>query len=763
VQIRVKEKTLEIIFAVVFSTLILTLFFALLSMNDLIMGNDSAVHIERAEMFLESGRIPVGDIAWYPPLYHILLATFMAFTGSTSIEQTLVLVKLVEALINWLIIFSVYLIGAKFFSKKIGALASGLILLCLPLYEVNFWGGYTTLLSIAFIAMLILYLSLEKRDFTYILITFMLTFFLVLSHQLTAFLTFAILILFVIIRLIKSKGRLSKLWIAAIFGGAIAFFLYYFQAMLPHLNILISHIFFQWKGFLYQVPYVTPKAFAENFGFVLFLAFAGVVLSFFICKEKKKMSLYTLLALSFFIPLILSQSYLYGLYWSYQRFNYYLLPPLAIFAAVAFAFIIDIFTAFYRKSKIERKRLMKAVSVAIFLMMALTVIFRFQTVSSRINYSAYFYSTCDVDGYDAALWLKENFPDAAATVVTEKPGSWFGVYSGKSVIAETNPSIERNIVAESVLDLSCEIEHPLTLVRAYTAKGDVSDEIHVSLNDVWTRVSYVAKEGNFLSFNENGITHYSDLSSWNREVVLDEQSYPKKCIINYFKDNVLLTESILVQNDSYPITVVWSLSSLKSEITNATLYISHFFDLYFSFEKAYVPGSLDWENPWSKPSYAYGNEWAVVNFTRETLTGNYIGVYDEKNEAAFALKFVDLPEWGNLGVLASRQIDAIRFQYRFDTVNVNQTTLFTYQIVSFSKSSFSEMPTLNELGSMFDFKPSSTFDVTTRSYLDYIREKNVEFVVYDKSRFDSKLLYSNILQLVYSNDGYVVCRVKDKP
>ncbi len=761
-QIRLKEKTLEIIFTTIFSILILTLLFALLSMNGLILGNDPAAHIERTEMFLATGRIPLGDIAWYPPLYHILLATFMAFTGSTSIEQMLFLLKLVTALINWLVVFSVYLIGAKFFGRKTGVLASSLILLCFPLYEVNFWGGYTTLLSLAFMIMLILYLSLERMDFTHALITFMLAFFVVLSHQLTAFLTFIILLPLILFKLVKSKGRLPKLWIPAIFGGLIAFFLYYFQAILPHFDILITHVFFQAKGFLYQVPYVTLQAYVENFGFVLFLAFIGIFLSFFICKKEKKMNFYVLLSSSFFIPFILSQSYLFGLHWSFQRFIYYLLPALTVFAAVAFSFVITLFFNLYDKSKIWRKRLMKVISVSILLLVVLMFLFRFQTVSSKVNESAYFYSTCDVDGYTAALWLKDNFPDAATTVATEKPGSWFGVYSGKPVIAETNPIVEPqpSIVATSILDLSYEVEHPLTLIRAYEAKGDISDENCISINSVWRRVSYLAKEGVFVSFRENNNIHYFDLSDLSREIVLHKNPY--RLMIKYFNDDIFLTESISLRNDSYPVSVDWALSSLRTEINDVTVYISNFFDLFFSFEKAYVPGSLDWVNPWSNPSSTHDNEWAVVNFTREALIDNYIGVYDEKNEVAFALKFADLPEWGNIGVLASRQIDAVRFQYQFDKVGFNQTIDFTYQVVCFSKSSFPEMTKMEELRSMFDFRSSSAFNVTARNYLDYMRENKVEFLVYDKNRFDSKLLESNILQLVYSNEGYIICRVKQQ-
>ena len=81
-------------------------------MNDLVLGNDPAFHLERAEMFLASGNIPMGDFAWYPPLYHILLASLIVFTGATSIEQMLFLMKALTALIDWLLIFSVYLMGA---------------------------------------------------------------------------------------------------------------------------------------------------------------------------------------------------------------------------------------------------------------------------------------------------------------------------------------------------------------------------------------------------------------------------------------------------------------------------------------------------------------------------------------------------------------------------------------------------------------------------------------------------------------------------
>ncbi len=158
------------------------------------------------------------------------------------------------------------------------------------------------------------------------------------------------------------------------------------------------------------------------------------------------------------------------------------------------------------------------------------------------------------------------------------------------------------------------------------------------------------------------------------------------------------------------------MSPLKSEIDNASLYISNFFDASFSFGKAYVPGLLNWENPWDKPSYVSGNnDWAIVDFSPKNMTDDYIGAYDDQNQVAFALKFVDLPDWGNVGVLANRMIDAIRFQYQFGNVAVNQKVSSAYQILTFSKSSFPEMQQLSQLRSLFDFKPASAFEVKTET------------------------------------------------
>ncbi|MBT0158904.1 hypothetical protein G4O51_02850 [Candidatus Bathyarchaeota archaeon A05DMB-2] len=757
-----KRKLLEVTFAAVFSALILVLFYAVISMNGLVLGNDPAVHLEKAQIFLETGKIPLENLGWTPPLFQILLAMLISFTGANSFTQLILLEKTLAVLIDWLLFFSVYLLGSRFFGMKIGGIAAVLLLFCVPMYELNLWGGYTTVLGLAFLFLLLLYLPLAATNLGYVVVAFFAAFSLVLSHQLTTFLTVLILPPIILYMLIKSRGTHLKALIAVIIGGGIAFFFYYFKAMLPYLGVLIEHVFLTQKATLYQVPATTLSAFMINFGFMFIVALAGVFLAFFDLRAKKEPLLFLILFLSFLVPLILAESHLFGLYLPFQWFIYYLTPPLVILAAVTLSFAGDQVSAFYLKHRKSWKKLrLRAVTVTVIALVCLLFVFRFGTVYGKIMEGSVYYSTSDLKAYDAGVWLSTHYPSDTTVVVTDIPGFWFTMFSGKNVIAATDPVIQRNQIAESVLDLSYEMEHPLTLVKAYEAKGTISDENYVSINDVWKRVSHSAADGDTVSYQKNGVAYNElKLSTFSREITFEDDGMPKKMVISYSNGEVAVSQTLLMHNDSYPLSVTWTVAALRGDITNVSLYVSTFFDLQFSFLKAYVPGALNWENPWSNPSNSQGNEWAVVNFTRSTLKDNYVGFYDDKNSVVFGLKFEELPDWGNVGALANMQIDAVRFQYDFDKISANQTVSFSYQILTFSKNSYSVMQQPSELKSVFDAKPAITFEVSSRDYHDYINANDIKFIVYDKNQLDTKIVNCKLLELIYANDRYVIFRIK---
>jgi len=141
------------------------------------------------------------------------------------------------------------------------------------------------------------------------------------------------------------------------------------------------------------------------------------------------------------------------------------------------------------------------------------------------------------------------------------------------------------------------------------------------------------------------------------------------------------------------------------------------------------------------------------------LTDNYIGLYDEKRSVAFELKFGNLPDWGNVGVLANGEVNALRTQYQFSNIAKGQNQSVMYQILTLSKTSYPNMPQPNEIKSMFTLKTNN--ELTTRNFLDYIKESNIQFIVYNKDRFYTQLLQSNILTEVYANNNYVICKIKN--
>ena len=321
--------------------------------------------------------------------------------------------------------------------------------------------------------------------------------------------------------------------------------------------------------------------------------------------------------------------------------------------------------------------------------------------------------------------------------------------------------MQRNEIAESVLSLSYEIQDPQNLIRAYGAKGDIVDENYVSINDVWYRISYSSVAGDFVSFTQNGLNYTFALSDLSKAISFDDQSSPKNVTFTYANNYVEIVQSMLVQNYSYATDVSWSITPLESGISNVTLYLTTNFDLQFDFDKVQIPQFMNWVNPWDVASKTVGgpssSQWAVATFTNSSLINNYIGLYDDKNQLAYAFNFTELPDWGNIGALANKQIDAVRFQYQFNEINANQTVTRQYQVLALSKNNF---PTLqpNDLESLFDYKPGE-FAVSTHDYKNYIAENNIGFIVYDKNQLDTKIARCKFLQLIYSNDRYDIFKI----
>jgi hypothetical protein len=463
-----------------------------------------------------------------------------------------------------------------------------------------------------------------------------------------------------------------------------------------------------------------------------------------------------------FVPLFFAESYLIGFFMPFSWFIYYITIPLALLSASTAVFLWDKAVELYGKHRNAfKKNWVRASTIILILALGAMVAYRTDVVYGRIMEAGVYYSTTDPKALDAGVWLKDNYPDNTTVVCTEIPGFWFQEFSGKNVTAQTDPTVQRMIIAEAVLTLSYELEHSQTMFKAYQAKGDTIDENYVWLNGVWTTVSYTSGAGNFLYYTVNGVEERIQIGELNKEIVFQDQTQPKSLTIFFANDDVLVTKTVTVQNDTYPFDVCWTVTPLNSEIYDARLYLTTNFDLKFQFTEADIPGLLDWINPWDAPDpikTTQENEWAVATFTSINLNEGYLGVYDNTTDAGYAFKFADSPDWGNVGALPNRQIDAVRFTYNLGDLAANQTSSRSYQTLTVAQSSY-PMLQPDSLKSLFDYK-TQPFIVFSRDFSDYIKSNNIGFIVYDRNELDMQIIHSKILQLVYSNDRYVIFKIE---
>ncbi|MCS7114301.1 MAG: hypothetical protein N0A00_02685 [Candidatus Bathyarchaeota archaeon] len=748
------------VFLLLFSTLIVLIFYMLLSSNGVILGNDPAVHFLKASEILRSGRISLSEIAWWPPQYSTLLAEYIIFTGASSFEHVIVLIKLLTATFNWLMVLSVYMLGKRLVDENVGIIASSLLLLCFPLYEINFWGGYPSLLSIVYMYLLLFYLSTKRKGLPDKIVAFFTAFSLVLTHQLAAFLTMAILVIYTLVALIFLRRSLTTTFVLAGLGALAAFLLWYVPVIMPYMNVFVSHIFFSEKSYLNLTWRVTPEVFIMSFGFIIVFAFLGFPLTFYTSKRRKNLEFYALLCLSLLVPLCLSQSYLFGILLPYDRFVYCLTPSAAVFSAAvtyivvryAISYVMNLNWSFSRNW-------LKVKAIALAFLVILLFASRFPVLTGRICEAVDYYSYLNPQSYNSAVWLNEVFPKKVSVVVSEKPGLFFGIVSGKPTIMEVNPIIEREANAEVILNLAYEVEHPTTLFRVYeTPMPYELDQYNVLIRGVWRRAAFLFDEETSVCYSKDGKIFTINLPRLERRIFWDEEKgFRKLCILYSSSNEFTLTESITVTEKRIPFHVEWTFTPLHGGISFLYFNLSIHFDLFRHFEKAYVPGILYWESPWNKPSYVEVNrKWALVNFNPGNLPRNYVAVHDPVNGIFYAFKFEDFPAWGSLGVLSTNQIDALRLKYCF---NASRNFSISYFVVAFSEESFPKV-SLNLFDEVFSMNFTDNFAVAYRDYRTCVREKGVQFIVFDKEKFRKELLNNDFLQLVFSNNQYIVCKIK---
>jgi hypothetical protein len=556
--------------------------------------------------------------------------------------------------------------------------------------------------------------------------------------------------------------------LGVIVAGGLAALAWYSEMILQYSDILIYHVFFGVEQYAYRIPYVNLESFAKWFGVTLLFALMGIPLAFFTFKKRKMLKVYSQLILWMAVPFFLSQSYLFGLYLPYERFVYFLATPIALFAGAAVFRLAE--ASSFLASRFFSKRIRKpfmsrdprivalAVLVVLIASQAFLSIQRFQAFSQE-------YEVSGRAGYEVGNWLKQ-FPFSNGSgVISAKPGNWIQIVSGRTTIEETNPIYGRNAVAEAVLNQFYEIENGETLTREYVYAGANSGQaMYVLRYGIWKEVLSLTDSDVYVIYENathNGVVvtpsetvkrTYWSLKSANEVQITSEYSHSL----------FTLEKLVTVNRESLMVHQAWRFKAHQN-LVGVKLRVFNIIEPSLDFKVALVPGVLDWQNPWDKPSRTdlIGN-WAVTECPPFNLTDNVAAVLDEENELLAAFEFADQPAWFNVGALGNQIIDAVRMEYELGnlTFSDSQEVAFSVFVSSFQTNPL-ERPTILELKQILHSPTSQTpSSIQTRDFLTYIEEYNVDFMVIDVDRFPYKVDLPPTLVLVYDNGKFAVCIIR---
>ncbi len=187
---RAKLSTIEQVFVLIAALTIFFVTFYQLSADGVLPGNDPAVHLIKAKEIITNQRVSYSEIAWYPPLFHTLLAMMQLLAGTMDVMVTAFLLKLFVATLNVLLMLCTYLIARKLFNIPVAVASTVFTLISVPLFEIICWGGYPNYVGFAYIALIFYVMLKDIKVKTKLLLLFFGVFFLGLTHQLSMFVSF---------------------------------------------------------------------------------------------------------------------------------------------------------------------------------------------------------------------------------------------------------------------------------------------------------------------------------------------------------------------------------------------------------------------------------------------------------------------------------------------------------------------------------------------------------------------------------------------
>jgi hypothetical protein len=761
---KLRLSTVELVFIIIASSTLFAATVYQMSTSGVLPGNDPAVHLGKARMIVMDEGVSYSEVAWYPPFFHTVVAMLQIFAGTLDVMVAAFLIKLLIATLNVLILLLTYLLTRKFFGTGAAVASAVFTFLSIPLFEMIFWGGYANFLGLAYIALIFYILNKDLKVSAKIVLLFLGAATIGLDHTLA---TFVFVLLFIPAFLISTIGAKRRLLIffAVVVGGGLALLAWYARIIIEYADMIIEHLFFSMEENIYNISAVTFDSLLKNFGASLFLASAGIPLTFILLKKKKvpKSSLLIIfwLAVTFF----LSQLYFFEVLLPYQRFVYFLATPIAILSGVT-AYYIAKTSYTLLQSKVGPKIAKQSTRVKVTKIFTAAIIFTLfivQAYSFIQITTAYpeFYERAPIASYKAGIWIEQHSTPDGIVITTRSPGSWLYVFSGHNTTQETDPLYSRSIVAEAILYSFHEIENSKTLTREFDPVSiSAGQAIYASIFNIWTRALNIPNnKAEFVYLDSFGNETKIPLSETTETIYWKQNTTEKAQLVSEYVHELFTVEKIVTfSSSSYAIDIEWNVK-VNQNLPGVKLKINNYFEFSLDFYEALIPGVLEWQNPWDNATYINTREkWALVEGA-ELLYDKLVAVLDTENGILEAFHFDELPDGFNLGALNSRFIDALRLEYDFGDLAEDESHDVSFSVLVHAFE-FEEAQRWTAAEVKQRFAAQANLPVLGIDFSTYIQEYDIKFVVVDTQRVVSNIEATPALDKVYDNGRIVVYTTK---
>ena len=509
------------------------------------------------------------------PGYHIFASSIMMMTGLPEYFAQATIV----ALFSSLIVLCAFLITKKVWTEPAAYVVAFLVAISRFDIEMLLWGGYPNVITLLLIP-LTFYLYLQKDRFSitpFLVSTSILAGSIFLTHSLSAGIFVCVTVLTVLFILISPKtfGTSRKtgfMWLLPLVLGVIFVLPFLASAVPTYLHDNSSAPGVSGVNDI-NSAILSTRILPLEMVLPLFL----IIVGFAAFSKRYNNRFFTLpvllLSVWLFVPLFLTQGYLFGFIIDYNRFLYFEILPVIIFVAVLMDYGANFFaetinnyralvknqitekfpskeslTDFGSRAKarnngfwqIRREKAEKSIGkkaawlsahsstkaiyvgfILFFLLFSFVAIPVFLTPMQGLAIQS-FYQVMNNPGWDAIQWAKQNTPASSVFVSDALYGWWFSGFAQRPTLSAVDPQYltsarEVNPAknASYLLDTDYLIDNNVTQVRedgGYLARHN--PEILADLN--WTYFPYsffnFDSSQNEIKYEVNGTLHSVYLS-----------------------------------------------------------------------------------------------------------------------------------------------------------------------------------------------------------------------------------------------------------